>query len=93
MNDEWAVNRFSDIATGLAGPERVGVEADAKMGAEDFAYYGDHARAAFYFIGLQKPGDDKPAGLHTPKFDFNDDVIPDCVEMMCRLALEPINLP
>jgi metal-dependent amidase/aminoacylase/carboxypeptidase family protein len=63
------------------------------MGAEDFSYYGRHVPACFYFVGLAKEGETDPPGLHTPRFDFNDAVIPDCVEMMCRLALEPVAKP
>lgn len=85
VNDEWATERFFQIAGSEAK-----VEPHPKMGAEDFSYYGAHAPACFYFVGLARPGETDSPGLHTPQFDFNDAVIPDCIEMMCRLALSPV---
>jgi amidohydrolase len=84
VNDEWATQRFLDLAGNAT------IEPHPKMGAEDFSYYGAHAPACFYFVGLCRPGETDSPGLHTPRFDFNDAVIPDCIEMMCRLALEPM---
>ncbi|MBS1723322.1 MAG: amidohydrolase [Armatimonadetes bacterium] len=86
MNDPWASDRFRNIARSMVG-DRIGEEADPTMGGEDFSYYGYQVPGCFYYAGLKRPGDDCPAGLHTPRFDFNDAVIPDCVEMMCRLSL------
>lgn len=85
-NDKWATERFIQVA----GEGMVSLEAHPKMGAEDFSYYGAYVPACFFFVGLRRPGQENPPGLHNPKFDFNDDVIPGCVEMMCRLALAPI---
>ncbi len=86
VNDQWATERFIHIA----GGDNVRLEPHPKMGAEDFSYYGAHVPACFFFVGLGRPGEENPPGLHNPKFDFNDEVIPGCVEMMCRLALSPI---
>lgn len=93
MNDDWATSRFFEIANNAMGAGRVSVEPHPKMGAEDFSFYGHYVPACFYFVGLQRPGEENPAGLHTPQFDFNEAVIPDCVEMMCRLALAPVSRP
>ncbi len=41
------------------------------MGSEDFAYMLQERPGAFMFLGN---GDS--AGLHTPRYDFNDDVLP-----------------
>ncbi len=89
-NDPWATQRYWGIARQLFG-DRVFEEAEPTMGGEDFSFYGKHVPACFYYAGLKREGDENPAGLHTPRFDFNDAVIPDCVEMMCRLALAPVN--
>lgn len=89
VNDEWATSHFFNVAERTFG-ERVNVEPYPKLGAEDFSFYGHYVPAAFYFVGLQRPGETDSPGLHTPRFDFNDNVICDCVEMMCRLALAPV---
>ncbi len=90
MNDPWATDRFRQIARETIGAERVREELHPTMGGEDFSFYGAEAPACFFFVGLRRPGDEAPALLHTPRFDFNDAVIPDCVETMCRLALGPV---
>ncbi|MDI9636618.1 amidohydrolase [Kamptonema cortianum] len=92
-NDEEATKRFIHLAEQKFGSHRVEELHAPVMGGEDFSFYGAHVPASFYFVGLQREGDSNPALVHTPQFDFNDAVIPDCVEMMCTLALEPVNLP
>lgn len=92
FNDDWATDRWFRLAPEVFGPERVSLEPYPKLGAEDFSYYGHHVPACFYFVGLAREGETDPPGLHTPRFDFNDGVIVDCVEMMCRLALAPLDL-
>ena len=57
------------------------------MGGEDFSFYGAHAKACFYWLGLNPKPDFVYPNLHAPEFDFNDDAIPYGVEAMCRLAL------
>ncbi|MBS1714266.1 MAG: amidohydrolase [Armatimonadetes bacterium] len=88
-NDPWATDRFRSIARGLWGG-RVKEEEEPTMGGEDFSFYGKVVPACFFYAGLKRDGDIDPAGLHTPRFDFNDAVIPDCVETFCRLALESV---
>ena len=89
VNDVWATDRFRAIAGDLFG-DRVGEEAEPTMGGEDFSFYGYKVPACFYYAGLMREGDSNPAGLHTPRFDFNDAVICDCVDAMCELALREI---
>jgi len=54
------------------------------MGAEDFSFFIKNYPGAFIALGL---GENYP-GLHTEKFDFNDDVIKDGVTMFAALCLE-----
>lgn len=89
VNDVWATDRLRRIASPVLG-DRLSEEAEPTMGGEDFSFYGYKVPACFYYSGLRRSGDETPAGLHTPRFDFNDAVIPDCVELMCRLAVDPV---
>ncbi|KZL20657.1 putative hydrolase YxeP [Pseudovibrio axinellae] len=60
------------IAAEIAGSvEKVDSNAEPTMGGEDFAYYLEEKPGAFMFMGN---GDS--AGLHHPKYDFNDEAIP-----------------
>jgi len=59
----------------------------AIMGAEDFSFYGSHAKASFGFIGVKPPGQKDYPGLHTPRYDFTDEAIKVGVRLMCRWAM------
>lgn len=87
-NEQGATENVKRVASGVIGNDRVKELAAPVMGGEDFSFYGEHVPAAFYFMGLRKPGVTEAPSVHTPRFDFNDAVIPDCVEVMCRLALD-----
>ncbi len=68
-------------------PEGDYFDVPPQMTAEDFSFYGAHVPAAFWLLGLAQTGENFP-GLHTPQFDFPDDMIAPAVMMHCRLALE-----
>lgn len=89
-NDARATARFRAIAVQTLGEGRVRELAQPVMGGEDFSYYGAHVPASFFFVGMRRVGDTSPAMLHTSRLDFNDAVIPDCVELFCNLAMEPV---
>jgi len=54
------------------------------MGGEDMAFYLEQSKGCFFFMGTGYEG---CAPLHSPRFDFNEDVLPSGVEMFCRIAL------
>lgn len=60
------------------------VEAERpSMGNEDFAYYLQGREGAMMWLGL---GEDYPS-LHSPRFDFNDNVLETGILMFCLIAL------
>ncbi|MCH8978073.1 MAG: amidohydrolase [Armatimonadetes bacterium] len=90
FNDPWATDRYRKIAASVVGQDRMQEESAPVMGGEDFSFYGEHVPACFFFVGLCPEGQDQYPPVHTPLFNFNDAVIPDAIETMCRLALEPV---
>ena len=54
------------------------------MGAEDFAFYLKQVPGAFLWLGLGE----KSPGLHTPAFDFNDNVIEQGILMLSGLIFD-----
>jgi len=86
-NDEDAASRFFRVADAAFGAERVVRVPRAFMGGEDFSYYGAHAPACFFLLGLRHPGATAP-GLHSPAFDFADEAMGVGIEALVRLALE-----
>lgn len=91
MNDPAEAQRVLDIAEGSARADRVEILTEPTLGGEDFAFYAKEIPCCFTFLGLAKDDTTPYAGLHTPGFDFNDAVIPLGIEMMCRLALNPLD--
>jgi len=88
-NDPALTEHVLTVARNAFGDTRVQVVDQPGMGGEDFSYYGQHVPACFYLLGLCPEASD-PASvpqLHQPNFDFNDEVMPTAIEMMCRLAL------
>ncbi|MBU0800478.1 MAG: amidohydrolase, partial [Alphaproteobacteria bacterium] len=58
------------------------------MGAEDFGAYTAEKRGAFIFLGQGVDAKDSPHnhGLHSPFYDFNDDIIPVGVSYFAALV-------
>lgn len=69
------------IASQIVGVERVDTNVAPVMGGEDFSFMLNERPGAFIFIG-----NGETAGLHHPKYDFNDDAIPLGVSYWARLV-------
>jgi len=69
-------------AAALAGLEVV--DADPSMAAEDFAFMLEAKPGAYAWLGAGREGDNP--GLHSPRFDFNDAVLPDGIRLWDRLV-------
>jgi len=61
----------ASVAARIAGDEKVHTDTPPIMGAEDFSFMLEARRGAFIMLGN---GDS--AGLHDPKYDFNDAALP-----------------
>ncbi|MFL4971708.1 MAG: M20 aminoacylase family protein [Xanthobacteraceae bacterium] len=80
-NHEQQTAFAATVAAEIAGTDRVNVNVDPVMGAEDFSFMLQARPGAFIFVGN---GDS--AGLHNPAYDFNDDVIPVGASYWARLV-------
>ncbi len=85
VNDNEAVDLIKSAASRVVGEDRLHELADPVMGGEDFSYYGEYTKAAFFFVGSSKP--EGSPNVHTSTYDFNDEIIRDCTAIMCELAL------
>jgi hippurate hydrolase len=70
-NHERQTGFAADVAQGVAGVDHVDTDLPPMMGAEDFSFMLNARPGAFIFIG-----NGESAGLHHPRYNFNDDVIP-----------------
>jgi amidohydrolase len=60
-------------AAAVAGEDQVGADAALFTGGEDFAFFLEKVPGAYIFIG--NDGVDSSAGLHSSRYDFNDDIL------------------
>ena len=56
------------------------------MGGEDFTYYLHKVPGALFRLGVARPGQACPS-LHSNRFDFNDEALPNGVRFLCGVAL------
>lgn len=80
-NHERQTAFASRIAGEISGRERVNTNIPPVMGGEDFAFMLNARPGAFIFVG-----NGPSAGLHHPKYDFNDEVIPFGTSYWVRLV-------
>ncbi len=59
-------------------------DAEPSMAAEDFAFMLEAKPGAYGWLGAGREGDNP--GLHSPRFDFNDAVLPDGIRLWDRLV-------
>ncbi len=71
----------AQIARQVAGADNVNDAMAPLMGGEDFSYMLEARPGAFIFVGN---GD--TAGLHTPRYNFNDDALPVGMSFWARLV-------
>ncbi len=76
VNHDEQTDVAAAAARALVGDAAVNTNNALVTGAEDFALMLEQRPGAFMFIGGGNGPDGTSANLHTPHFDFNDDIIP-----------------
>jgi amidohydrolase len=71
VNHEQQTGFAASVASQIVGDKHVDIDLPPMMGAEDFSFMLNARPGAFIWIGN---GDS--AGLHHPRYNFNDDTIP-----------------
>ena len=84
VNEEAAADRVLEVAEDLFGAESVLELPNPSMGAEDFAFYLEKVPGALIWLGIGE----EVSGLHTPKFAFDEKVLPRGSALLAALALE-----
>ncbi|TMW74143.1 amidohydrolase [Alteribacter natronophilus] len=57
------------------------------MGGEDFSYYLQHRKGAFFFTGAQHPDVEEPYPHHHPNFDFDERAMVIAAKSLAAVAL------
>jgi amidohydrolase len=83
-NDE--LNKLAQsIAMEFMGDGKVG-ETEIRMGAEDFGYYSQQIPGCFFRLGTANKAKGITAGVHTPKFNIDEDAIEIGMGIMATLG-------
>ncbi len=84
VNHQSLADVVSRCAADVVGAENV-FEPEPIMAGDDMAFFLEKVPGFFFFIGA---GLETSAPLHNSKFDFNEDVLCNGVEMYLRLAFQ-----
>jgi len=84
INDDAMSDLVRRCAAEVVGSDKV-VEPAKTMGGEDMSFFLQQAKGCFFALGT---GREDLVGVHSPKFTFNEDILPLGVETHCRYALE-----
>lgn len=88
VNHPEKVSTAVEIAREIAGADNVVADAQPEMGAEDFSFMLEQRPGAYLFVG-QGEG----PFLHSPAFDFNDEIAPVGASFFARLVerMQPLD--
>jgi hippurate hydrolase len=79
-------------ATGLVGTDNVNPDTPAITGGEDFCYMLEAKPGAFIFLGNGVAESGRTHQVHTPHYNFNDDIIPLGVAYWVNLVQHELNM-
>lgn len=88
-NDPTTTQLARAAATAYLGAENI-VDLDLWMGAEDFAYYSHEVPSCFYRLGTGNSVKGTTLGVHTPKFNIDEDAIELGIGLMAWIALNQL---
>ena len=88
VNDEAATQFCLDIAKSIVGDDNVDGNLTPTTGAEDFGAMLQKVPGCYIMMGqgVDDPASPYNQGLHTPRYDFNDDLIAQGIEYWVRVV-------
>ncbi|MCP5084818.1 MAG: amidohydrolase [Alphaproteobacteria bacterium] len=86
VNEADATAQAEKIANGLVGAENVDTGVAPVMGSEDFAFMLQEKAGSYIWLGAGE----ESANLHSPHFDFNDEILPIGASYWARLVEETL---
>jgi hippurate hydrolase len=87
FNNPKATAGARALAEAFIGNEQV-EESELRMGAEDFGYYSQKIPGCFFRLGTGNKERGISAGVHTPKFDIDEEAIRIGMGMMAYLGVK-----
>jgi hippurate hydrolase len=88
INSADGVEMAAKALAEIVGEKNVETDCPPCMGGEDFGAYLDKKPGAFIFVGQGVSKKDSPhnQGLHSPYYDFNDEILPIGGSFFARIA-------
>ena len=75
VNDNFVVDIVKENAINLLGEDKVVFRKHPSLGAEDFSFFLEHSKGAFYHLGCRNEDKNILSPLHTPDFDIDEDCL------------------
>ncbi len=91
VNDADAMGMARSAAACVVGDNRVEEMEFPTMGGEDFSFMLNAKQGAYIMLGTARGLDD--AGLHHPRYDFNDEVLPTGASYWATLVEQQLPRP
>ncbi|MEX0323209.1 MAG: M20 family metallopeptidase [Puniceicoccaceae bacterium] len=86
VNDPTAEACFLALLEETGDTEKL-MEVEPIMGGEDFAFYGQQVPAFFYFLPSCSEGCTDNPVCHSPRYDFNDDLLPTGIRLQVEMGM------
>lgn len=86
VNSEAETHHAEKVAAAVVGQGMVNPDVAPVMGSEDFAFMLEQRPGSYVWLGA---GEDEP-NLHSPHFDFNDEILPIGASYWARLVEETL---
>ena len=88
INDPKATALCVEVARSVVGHDNVNADVEPCMGGEDFGAMLEKVPGAYIWVGQAEPDESSNHNynLHTPRYDFNDTIIPIAMEYYAGLV-------
>ena len=86
INDDSITEKATQAAATMLGAKQI-EETELRMGAEDFGFYAQEIPACFFRLGTRNSEKGITHGVHTSRFNIDEDAIEIGVSMMAWLAI------
>ena len=90
INDPALARQMLPTVQRVVGAENV-FDTQPSMGGEDFAYFAQKAPGLYLSLGVTPPDMEKPAGLHTPHFQVDENALLTGMRTMAALLWEALS--
>ncbi len=88
INDDDAVDQLANSITELLGQDVLVQMEQPSMAGEDFSFYLQETKGAFFMIGTRNPEKKAVYPLHSPYFQLDEDVLHQASAIMVKVALD-----